>query len=328
MIRAALLLALALPAHAQTQGTYKAHDALRQCVAPGGALDGIADFQSALDRAAQFGWGVTGIGPDHYRLSRTRDPSFGVEIEVNLNDGAGSAYCIAYGPALQPGDAAAAADRAVAEGLMPPGTTRLDPSGTGYTRGYSAQNGALTVGLSAYQVNGAEIAGFTISGLGRVPDRLPFDEAVRQNLALGLRLCIEGEMPPEARAATFRSAGFAERLQKSDGNTMHHFTAPGETARVELSYGEMPSDCRVFTEHLGVTGAAAVLDWVVPQLAPNLVRIETLGEINPATGQPALCVRYEDPANPIGLVIGALPGNTNSACAETGASILYQSYRV
>ncbi|TCP39958.1 hypothetical protein [Rhodovulum marinum] len=156
-----------------------------------------------------------------------------------------------------------------------------------------------------------------------------FEEAVRANMGLGLRLCLAGGGDMAAWVASFRAAGFAERVEwQGNGDTTHHFTAPADTATVELYYGQMPEECTVTTAHMGVTRAAQVLDEVVPQVFPTFVRVIEQGAVDPATGRPALCVRYEDPANPIGLVIGAWPGNEADACVENGTSILYQSYRV
>ena len=155
-----------------------------------------------------------------------------------------------------------------------------------------------------------------------------FEEAVRANLSLGLRLCLAGGSDMAAWAQGFRNAGYAERIEASGGDTTHFFSAPAETAEVELYYGQMPEHCIVSTTHLGVTDAAAVLDQVVPALYPGYVRKVTQGAVNPATGQPAQCVRYEDPANPIGHVIGVLPKDTGTDCTDNGTSQFYSSYRV
>ncbi|MGC9420546.1 MAG: hypothetical protein ACP5EN_16405 [Rhodovulum sp.] len=156
-----------------------------------------------------------------------------------------------------------------------------------------------------------------------------FEEAVRENMALGLRLCLSGGSDMQAWANMFRAAGFAERVERSSGNsdTTHFFTAPAGTAEVELYYGELPEHCVVRTDHMGVTDASALLDQIVPQIYPGFVRRIDQGPPNPATGQPAICVRYEDPANPIGLVVGVSTPVTGG-CTEDGRSQFYQSYRV
>ena len=158
-----------------------------------------------------------------------------------------------------------------------------------------------------------------------------FEEAVRLNLGLGLQLCLAPGQGGEARANSFVAAGFAHTVRReANGDTYYTFTAPAGTMSAELSFGNLPEECRVKTDHLGVTGASAVLDAVVPRLYPGFRRIVVQGPPDPATGQPAICVRYEDPANPIGLVIGTVsgPGPAGQGCFETGTAELFQSYRV
>ena len=156
-----------------------------------------------------------------------------------------------------------------------------------------------------------------------------FDDAVRLNLGLGLQLCLAPGPGGEARAATFITAGFTHTVRReTNGDTYYTFTAPAGTMSAELSFGNLPEECVVRTNHLGVTGASAVLDAIVPGLYPGFTRIVEQGPPDPATGQPALCVRYEDPANPIGLVIGTISGPPSQSCAETGTAMLYQSFRV
>lgn len=156
-------------------------------------------------------------------------------------------------------------------------------------------------------------------------------DAAFSNMALGLKLCLSGNGDMRAWTNMFLRAGFAERVERSQYNsdTTHFFTAPANTAIVELYYGEMPEECSVTSTLLGVSDASRVLDWVVPKIYPGFVRKLAQGPINPSTGQPAQCVRYEDPANAIGLAIAAAPGgNASSACIENGVSRLISFYRV
>jgi hypothetical protein len=156
-----------------------------------------------------------------------------------------------------------------------------------------------------------------------------FEEAVRSNLSVGAQLCLSGGSDMQAWANSFRAAGFAERVERSSGNsdTTHHFTAPADTASVELYYGEMPEHCVARTRHLGVTGASEVLDALLPRLYPGYARIVAQGGVDSATGQPAICVRYEDPTNPIGHVVG-VTSDAGEGCVEDGTSTIYSSYRV
>lgn len=156
-----------------------------------------------------------------------------------------------------------------------------------------------------------------------------FEEAVKANFSLAAQLCLIHPVPAPERARRFVASGFSERVERSSVNsdTTHYFTAPADTVAVELYYGETPEFCSVTSAHLGVADASKLLDQIVPRLYPGFARKVTTGPVNPSTGQPATCVRYEDPANPIGLVIGVIAANTES-CTDNGTSRLFQSYRV
>jgi hypothetical protein len=153
-----------------------------------------------------------------------------------------------------------------------------------------------------------------------------FEEAVRANVALAIQLCMQPGLQGPQRAGTFRTAGFAERVEAfGNGDTTHYFSAPAETASVELYYGNMPEECRVMSGHMGVTGASALLDRIIPPLYPGYVRIVEQGPIDPATGQPATCVRYQQPNSQIPHVIGVIPGNGADGCIANGTSTVFDA---
>jgi hypothetical protein len=149
-----------------------------------------------------------------------------------------------------------------------------------------------------------------------------FDDAVWANASLALQLCIAGTAPGEVRAQWFRNAGFTETVMRTPGNsdTTHTFTAPSDTVSVELYYGEMPEHCIVSSAHMGVARAGALLDALIPQIFPGYAR-------SPIDGDGAQCVRYIDPTNPIGHVVGVISMSTQT-CAENGTVQFYSSYRV
>ena len=157
-----------------------------------------------------------------------------------------------------------------------------------------------------------------------------FDEAVRMNVALALQLCNTPGWNGNLRASQFRAAGFSERVDRSTVNsdTTHFFNAPADTVSVEFYYGEMPEHCIVTSNHLSASDASAVLDSVIPRLYPGFLRKVQQGAINPATGRSAQCVTYEDPTNPIGLIIGVGAGNNATGCVDNGSSVFFSSYRV
>jgi hypothetical protein len=156
-----------------------------------------------------------------------------------------------------------------------------------------------------------------------------FEEAVRANLSAGAQLCLSGGSDVPAWVNSFRAAGFAERVERSalNSDTTHYFTAPAGTAEVELYYGEMPEHCFAKSRHLGVTAASQVLDTLIPRLYPGYSRVVAQGATDPATGRSATCVRYEDPTNPIGHVVG-VTSDAGDGCIEDGTSVIYSSYRV
>ncbi|MEM1386782.1 MAG: hypothetical protein AAF748_10040 [Pseudomonadota bacterium] len=151
-----------------------------------------------------------------------------------------------------------------------------------------------------------------------------FDDAVRGNLALALKLCLSGQPSMEAWAQTFYAAGFTGRVDRATGNsdTTHYLSAPADTVQVELYYGEMPEYCQVSSQHLGVGDAATILDLVAPQMRPGYRR-----GAQPSTNGGAACVTYEDPTNPIGEIVGVI-SQAQLACAEDGTVLFYISYRV
>ena len=159
---------------------------------------------------------------------------------------------------------------------------------------------------------------------------ISFEEAARINSTMALQFCLSPNAEGSARAQMFRQAGFAERVERStiNSDTTHWFSAPAETADVELYYGEMPQHCVVTSSHMGVTAASRVLDQVVPQFHPGFQRQIHYGPVNPSTGQPAECVSYVDPTNPIGLAIGVSPGAGGQGCVDNGTVVFFSTYRV
>ncbi|MFK7870537.1 MAG: hypothetical protein AB8B58_15020 [Roseobacter sp.] len=148
------------------------------------------------------------------------------------------------------------------------------------------------------------------------------EDAAWSNAALAIQFCLSGQTAGATRAAWFRGAGFAETVERSTVNsdTTHIFTAPADTVEVELYYGEMPQHCIVASSHMGVTRANLLMDALIPQIFPTFLRREQ-------PGKAVTCVTYEDPTNPIGLIIGIASGS-GSGCREDGTVEFYSTYRV
>ncbi|WP_146036524.1 hypothetical protein [Pseudotabrizicola formosa] len=150
-------------------------------------------------------------------------------------------------------------------------------------------------------------------------------EAAWANMAVAVQLCEIRTSDLDAWAQSFRNTGFSEPSDRSDvaEYITHRFTAPAQTVVVDISYGETPEECHLHSAYLDVTLASHLLDELIPKLHPTYVRKVTNGEVGPS-GQPALCVSYEDPSTPIGHVVGA---SSEQGCVDDGTSRIYSSYR-
>lgn len=148
-----------------------------------------------------------------------------------------------------------------------------------------------------------------------------FEEAVRSNVSLAVQLCAGSHQSADLWLGAFRAAGFAERVERlNPGDTNHHFDAPAGTATATVYIGQMAPDCTVTSNHLGVTAASALMDDIVPRAWPGKYgRSAVAGAPDPATGQPALCVRYSETGAGLPEVITVLAGGTD-ACVENGTS--------
>lgn len=156
------------------------------------------------------------------------------------------------------------------------------------------------------------------------------EEAARTNLALAAQLCIQPGVQPEQKVTMFQQAGFEYRVDPPQGNsdTTYYFTAPAGTVEAQLYFGEMPSDCFATSPYVGVTAASAILDQLMPTFYPTYQRMVTQGAVDPATGQPAVCVRYEQPGTQIPHVIGVAPNGDAQTCMENGTSRIFDFYSV
>ncbi|MBL3701583.1 hypothetical protein GI582_02625 [Sulfitobacter sp. BDSS02] len=274
---------------------------------------------------------------------QSKDPGFGLTVEIKLIDSNGSGHCIAYGPALATGDAEAAAERFAGDGPLMQ-MQMADPGST-LTRRYSATGLPFTAELLSYGADGvgpvvglvfAGVDPASVSALGgsaapqQNQDASPEGMTERDIYATALRLCIQPGMQPQMRADMFRQSGFRETSSDYAGNgdTTLMFSSPEGSIEVELYYGNMPEHCLATSSLIGVNEASAILDQVVPQIYPGYVRQVQYGVDNPDTGKTPTCARYEDPTTPIGDVIGVIAGDDSHRCSEDGSSRFYQSSRV
>jgi hypothetical protein len=160
--------------------------------------------------------------------------------------------------------------------------------------------------------------------------QVTLEQAARANLTIAATFCMSPAPNPNTTVSWFRQAGFTERAEISGGDSTFYFRAPADTVIAEFYFGHLPEECRARTNHLGVTGASELLDAIVPQIHPSYVRKLVQGPVDPATGRPAVCVHYEDPANDIGHVVGVAAADVvgDQRCIENGTSLIYSSSRV
>lgn len=320
---------LATPALGQTDGVLKAGDALRQCLQGSDRpFNSLEQFLGSIATADGFGWIATEIAPGKHRLDH-KDAGFGVTIEILIVDTLGIAHCIAYGPALKPGDAVTAVDRAIVQGLMPHGVTRrVEPPLQGADRYYLRQEGRTRYGLTAYRdARLGEVVGFVITGLPTAATQshgMPRQTVAFANLTHAAGLCFRPGISTPQRAQLFRQAGYSERVDRStnNANTIHYFTDPSNRVTAQVYYGETGPDCFASSDGVGVTDASAILDGLIPRFYPSYTRQVAQGPGG------AICVTYQEPRTPVPHVIGVAAQGGAQDCVENGSARIYGFYAV
>lgn len=141
-----------------------------------------------------------------------------------------------------------------------------------------------------------------------------FAQAVRMNLGLALRLCIEADGNIPSAVAAFRQAGFDYRpMPEANGDVWHRFFAPAETVRAEMLQGQMAPSCDIHTNHLPPQKAGPLVGSMLDQAAP--------GRFHAATTPPGTCAVYED-NGPLPLVVSVGATDGTSGCAALGSTII------
>ncbi|MDD9716943.1 hypothetical protein PVW48_09320 [Dinoroseobacter sp. PD6] len=166
-------------------------------------------------------------------------------------------------------------------------------------------------------------------GLTGPATALTMQEAAAINMELAFRLCdVRGV---EAWLNGLRAAGFVETVVHEGGpDVTHTFRAPADTVVVEVYYGNLPAECRIFSNHIGVTAVSQMLDRLIPQMRPGYIRGADTGPVDARTGRPVQCVFYDEPNNEIGQRIGVVSARDQSSqpCVEDGTSKLYSIPKV
>lgn len=178
--------------------------------------------------------------------------------------------------------------------LQPPGTNAPAPS---------ASTDPQPPAVSA---KGAEAA--------PAPTPPTFDQAVRANLGLALRLCIRADGSIPVAVASFQQAGFSyQPMSEQNGDVWHRFFGPAETVRAEMLQGQMAPSCDVYTNHLPPRDVAPLVGSLLVQALP--------GRFRPAPAEGA-CAIFTDNATPLPtlVTVGAVDGT--AGCAALGSTIV------
>lgn len=143
---------------------------------------------------------------------------------------------------------------------------------------------------------------------------LSFDAAVRTNLDLALRLCIEADGSIPAAVSSFGKAGFSyQPMAEQNGDVWHRFFAPGGTLRAETLQGQTAPSCDLYTDHLPPRDVAPLVADFLEQIVP--------GRFRPAPAEGA-CAMFTDGARPMPTLISVGAVDGTAGCAALGSSIV------
>ena len=143
------------------------------------------------------------------------------------------------------------------------------------------------------------------------------DDAVRANVALALKICVDSRANPAAAIAAFQAVGFDYKpTAEANGDTWHRFFGPAETMRAEILVGQTAPSCDVHTNHLPPDLAArfvrSVLDAVYQ---PNF-----FAPMPPFEGTCAVFTEATDDPLALNVTVSATDGTTG--CATRGSTVI------
>lgn len=141
-----------------------------------------------------------------------------------------------------------------------------------------------------------------------------FDEAVRQNLALGISICVQHVGDPARARGMLEAAGYA--YAGFDGpaeDATHRYAAPARTVEVLIYDGQTAPFCHVETNHLTPGQAGQITGGVLQGVAP--------GKFAPT---PAECPNWTEIGPPLPLTVGVSDLGNGGGCPEaSGARIFF-----
>lgn len=152
-----------------------------------------------------------------------------------------------------------------------------------------------------------------------------FGDAVRSNIGLGLEMCIR-HLPQVANTRTaLATAGFSYEAELFGNEVLHRYYAPSDTASVAVYEGQMAPDCRVESEHLGVTEAVAFVGTTLAQRFPGMFTYGNMENTAPITaknmgGRWLDCTGYVGWAGQRPITVSVANMGNDPACVEDGTA--------
>ncbi|MFN0113094.1 MAG: hypothetical protein ACKVPY_00280 [Paracoccaceae bacterium] len=147
------------------------------------------------------------------------------------------------------------------------------------------------------------------------------DEAVRANVGLALRLCLQSRANVQAAIPAFTAAGFTYTpTAEANGDVWHRFFGPADTVRAEILQGQMASSCDVHTNHLPPSEAAPLIRGVLDQAAP--------GRFVPLQAGQETCAIFSEPVDAIPLMVTVGATDSSAGCPALGSTVISTFFAV
>lgn len=157
-----------------------------------------------------------------------------------------------------------------------------------------------------------------------------FDQAVRQNIGTGLELCLNQLPNGPALVNSLIMAGFGNPLKDDlgDGETMHRFYAPAESAEIwvkDSSSGN--ATCFISSEHLNASEAIALVGEVLDfryagQFTPGEADgSSTVSVENPRPGR--FCTGFHGAGRNAALTIHFAADTIDPLCRDDGTVAIH-----
>lgn len=316
-------MACATPALAETPRHVSAANELRICLWEKGGLRSAAragELQRGIERfRTEDMWALTETAPNLYRVTR-RSYQRGLTAEIKLPDDTGAAHCLLFGPNLQVGDAARAADTFVEFGFL----QDLVPAQAqdGIQRRYVAPNLPFTLELIAYHAEGfGDVVGLFLSGLNDVPQSrqltagradVPRD-SVRAYMAWALQTCVLNLGNEGWIRSAIEKGGFVYGWPTGGSLVSHVYFLPDNSVSATVN----GHACEIETNYVGVTETLQITRNTLNSAFPG-----QFTEYQTSTSSRGNCTSFSKTGSnqPLVIYVENLDPGASFNCAESGAS--------